>query len=271
MLVEDARCTHPHLAKLLDSRIVYVKDPSAPARLNTLQKQASDLLASDRRYACSDALLRKAKEVYADCCLADSVSEARIAAGCCIRLLLDAVMLYHGNYFKRGNKRTFEELQQLNLPFSLQEPVAAVIHACSVRSIQQHLTVLLRLINNHLQHPTKKSSPAPENLGGTYEEMYSNWKNKMSEAADRKDVFSSFTNLLSLQLMFCELEAEIALEPIDTMSAFSPENLPGNTDCFDQALQKYLSVYEKIGLPIREFSDADAFVKAYLYSDMTDN
>jgi len=93
----------------------------------------------------------------------------------------------------------------------------------------------------------------------------------MSEAADRKDVFSSFTNLLSLQLMFCELEAEIALEPIDTMSAFSPENLPGNTDCFDQALQKYLSVYEKIGLPIREFSDADAFVKAYLYSDMTDN
>ena len=73
-------------------------------------------------------------------------------------------MLYHGNYFKRGNKRTFEELQQLNLPFSLQEPVAAVIHACSVRGIQQHLTVLLRLISNHLQHPTPISSPAPENL-----------------------------------------------------------------------------------------------------------
>ncbi|GFI43519.1 hypothetical protein IMSAGC018_01193 [Lachnospiraceae bacterium] len=30
------------------------------------------------------------------------------------------------------------------------------------------------------------------------EEMYSNWKNKMAEAAGRNDVYSSFMNLLSI-------------------------------------------------------------------------
>ena len=35
-----------------------------------------------------------------------------------------------------------------------------------------------------------------------YEEMYSNWKNKMTKAAGRNDVYSSFMNLLSLQYIF---------------------------------------------------------------------
>ncbi|MBQ3178409.1 MAG: nucleotidyltransferase domain-containing protein [Clostridia bacterium] len=267
MLTEDARCPHPHLAKLFDSRIVYVKDPVACIRLDALKKQASAILASEERYACADKLLRQAKEMYADCCLADSLSAARIAAGCCIQLLLDAVMLYHGAYFRRGTKRTFEELEQLHLPFSLEEPVTAVICAASVMDIQSHLTLLLRLVNNHLQHPKEKMTPTPENLRGTYEEMYSNWKNKMTEAAHRGDVFSSFMNLLSLQMMLGELETEFALEPIDVMQQFDPDNLSGNAVCFDRALQKYRSVYEKIGLPVREFADMDTFIHAYLHSD----
>lgn len=110
MLTEDAKCNHPHLAKLLDSRIVYIKDPAALPRLEKLRKQASDLLASEKRYIPAGNLLRQAKELYADCCLTDSLSEARIAAGCCIQVLLDAVMLFHGAYYSRGTKRTFQEL-----------------------------------------------------------------------------------------------------------------------------------------------------------------
>lgn len=54
------------------------------------------------------------------------------------------------------------------------------------------------MIDGYLQVPKKKECPSAENLRGTYEEMYSNWKNKMAEAAGRDDVYSSFMNLLSL-------------------------------------------------------------------------
>ena len=61
------------------------------------------------------------------------------------------------------------------------------------------------MIDGYLQVPKKKECPSAENLRGTYEEMYSNWKNKMAEAAGRDDVYSSFMNLLSLQWMFYEI------------------------------------------------------------------
>ena len=51
----------------------------------------------------------------------------------------------------------------------------------------------------------KKADALCPDLRGTYEEMYSNWKNKMTEAACRDDVYSSFMNLLSLQWMFYEI------------------------------------------------------------------
>ena len=267
MLTEDAQCSHPHLAKLLDSRIVYIQDPAALPRLEALRKQALDLLSSEKRYIPAGHLLRRAKELYADCCLTDSLSEARISAGCCIQVLLDAVMLYHGAYYKRGTKRTFAELQQLSLPFSLQDAVTAVICAGSVRDMQSRLNMLLRLVNGHLQFPTEKSAPTADSICGSYEEMYSNWKNKMTEAADRGDIYSSFMNLLSLQMMFRELEAGIALEPIDVMAGFHPENLTENALHFDQAIRKYRSIYEKLGLSVREFADVKAFVREYLSSN----
>ena len=76
-------------------------------------------------------------------------------------------------------------------------------------------------------------------------------------------------NLLSLQMMLRELETEIALDPIDVMGSFDPEDLSGNAAHFDHALQKYRSIYEKIGLPVREFADADAFIREYLQSDIS--
>lgn len=139
-----------------------------------------------------------------------------------------------------------------------------MIRAGSVREIQHCLNVLLRLVNNHLQFPIEKKAPTAENLCGTYEEMYSNWKNKMTEAADRGDMYSSFMNLLSLQMMFRELAAEIALEPIDVMASFHPENLADNAVNFDQAIREYLSVYKRLHLPVREFTDIEAFIREYL-------
>ena len=61
MLTEDAKCTHPHLAKLFDSRIVYVKDRSALERLDRLKEQAADLLTSGNRYGNTEKLIRSAK------------------------------------------------------------------------------------------------------------------------------------------------------------------------------------------------------------------
>ena len=125
------------------------------------------------------------------------------------------------------------------------------------------MTEVFVLADEYLQVPKKKVLPSAENLRGTYEEMYSNWKNKMTEAAGRDDVYSSFMNLLSLQWMFYEIAECIAVDGFEIMDKFSPQNLEGNVDVFDQALNKYHAEYEKVGICPRHFESMTEFIESY--------
>ena len=263
MLEEDAQCSHAHLSKLFDSRIVYCKDKSALERLDEIRRKAAELLASDRRYEKAEQVYSDAKKMFAEVCLAQSLSKARSCAGAAIEFIENAVMLYNGQYFRKGTKRALDELKQLGLPFDLETRILAVIQAETVEKIRAELTKIFVLTDGYLQVPKKKKLPSAENLRGTYEEMYSNWKNKMTEAAGRDDVYSSFMNLLSLQWMFYEIAECIAVDDFEIMDKFSPKNLEENVDVFNQALNKYLAEYGKVGICPRHFESMTEFVEDY--------
>ena len=263
MLEEDAQCGHAHLSKLFDSKIVYCKDKSALERLDEIRSKAAELLASDRRYEKAEQVYSDAKKMFAEVCLAQSLSKARSCAGAAIEFIENAVMLYNGQYFRKGTKRALDELKQLRLPFDLEAGILAVIQAETVEKIRERLMEVFVLTDGYLQVPKKKELPSAENLRGTYEEMYSNWKNKMAEAAGRDDVYSSFMNLLSLQWMFYEIAESIAVDDFEIMDKFSPKNLEENEDVFDQALNKYLAEYEKVGICPRHFESMKEFVEDY--------
>ena len=59
-------------------------------------------------------------------------------------------------------------------------------------------------------HEKEKKEPS-ESLTGTYEEIYSNWRNKVEEAAEQNNVFASFMNTCNLQYIRgnkCSVHAE---------------------------------------------------------------
>ncbi len=262
MLENDAQCDHAHLSKLFDSVIVYCKDKSALKRLDEIRRKAAELLASDRRYEKADQAYSNAKKMLAEVYLAQSLSKARSCAGVAIEFIENAVMLHNGRYFRKGTKSALDELKQLGLPFDLETRILAVIQAETVEKIRAELMEVFVLADGYLQVPKKKELPSAENLRGTYEEMYSNWKNKMTEAAGRDDVYSSFMNLLSLQWMFYEIAECIAVDGFEIMDKFSPQNLEGNVDVFDQALNKYLAEYEKVGICPRHFESMTEFIES---------
>ena len=132
-----------------------------------------------------------------------------------------------------------------------------------MEEIRAELTEIFVLTDGYLQVPKKKELPSAENLRGTYEEMYSNWKNKMAEAAGRNDVYSFFMNLLSLQWMFYEIAECIAVGGFEIMDKFNPKNLEENVDAFDQALNKYLAEYEKVGICPKHFESMTEYVEDY--------
>lgn len=264
MLEEDAKCNHAHLSKLLDSSLIYIKDQSAVQRLEGLKKKALDLLASDERYEKAQAAFDNAKKMYADCFLTDSVSQIRTDAGAVIYSLLDAVMLYHGRYFRKGVKRTFEELELLNISFDLEKNVMDIIRAETVTEIRNRLTDLMKSMQTFLMFPHEKAIPNQDNISGTYEEMFSNWRNKMQEAADREDLFSSFMNMVSFQFMVHEIAENVAVNEFEIMNSFDPYHLEKNIEVFDNALGKYLEEYRKVGIEPKCFASVSDFLANYL-------
>ena len=267
-LESDAQCRHPHLAKLLDSQIVYMRHPDDDERLNALRVQAKATLASPVRFERSREVLAKAKSAYADCAMALTLHVARAAAAEMISYMLDAVMLYHGRYFSRGVKRTFEETQQLNLPFDLQESILRIIRAESSQGVVAAATETLRAITAAMPFPAEKAAPSASNLTGTYEEMYSNWRGKMAEANAHHDVFASFMNLAWFQGMLQGIAAEVEIPQFAMLDRFDPVHLELNAALFDETLASYEAVYRQAGMQPVRYRDVEAFRKMYAPNGM---
>jgi hypothetical protein len=259
----DAECHHAHISKLMDSQIVYVNDQEAYQELLQLRRQAKKFLESEERFQRVNELVNKAKTSYANACLYDELGQVRLEAFGVIHYLLDAVMLYHGRYFKRGVKRTFEELATLPLDDMFTDTIRKIVASKDIFELRELLKILILYAVSHTRREKPKSE-ASDNLAGTYEEMYSNWRNKVEEAAENDDAFASFANMCNLHLMFKEISEEVEIGTFDIMDAYSSDSLEDNIRTFDGYLQKYEEVYVRAGINVKRFADVDEFVAYYL-------
>ena len=259
----DAECRHAHLSKLLDSQIVYVKNQAAYDELCALRERAKQLLQSEERFQRAYELLDRAKVAYANACLREELGQVRLEAYGVISCLLDAVMLFHGTYFKRGVKRTFEELAALPMDDVFAQTIQKAVVSKEIDSLRELLKRLILCAERHMHREKQKAEPS-EALSGTYEEMVSNWRNKVEEAAKNADAFASFMNLCGFQLMLSEIAEETAVGLFPVMDEYDPDDLEENTNTFDRYLQKYEQAYWRAGISVKRYADVDAFVADYL-------
>ena len=266
MLEGDAACEHPHLGKLMDAKILWVRDPEVTMRLEELRTKAALALASEERFSRGEAALGRGKAAMAECFLAESLACARYHAAGVICEGLNAVMLSHGVYFRRGVKRATEEVARVAPDWDARRSALAVAEAPDTDALREAVTGFLREARDHMDKPapTEREAPCRENLSGSYEEMVSNWQNKMAEAAERGDLFSSFMNLASLQGMLDGMAAALDFPAVEAMARYDPRDLRKNAEAFDGALAEYLEVYRRVGMEPKRYADVEAFLRMYL-------
>lgn len=259
----DAECHHAQLSKLMDSRIVYVKNQEAYDELCKLREKTKAFLESEERFQRVNELIEKAKVSYADSHLHEKLGQVRVDA-CEVMLdLLDAIMLYHGTYFKRGVKRTFEELAKLSVEEEFSNNLKKIAASKDVSELRILLKNLILYVESHTRQEKQKEDPSKE-LSGTYEEMYSNWRNKVEEATGNHDVFASFMNMCSFHGMLSDISSEVNIGTYNIMEEYNPDCLEDNVRIYDKYLEKYEEVYKKAGITVKRFSDVDKFAADYL-------
>ncbi len=264
MLEDDAKCGHAHLSKLMDSEAVYVREKSVTRRLEGLKKQAGDILASENRFEVVADIREDLCKIYGHAFLAETIGQLRCWAAYMITLSLDAVMVWNGTYFKHGVKRTFEELKGLDVPNDFEANIMKIVQAKNYTEVGNTLGTLFKSLMQFTERRPEKNDPSKESLAGSYEEMFSDWKNKMPEAAKRGDLFSSFMNLASLQFMLEDIGSENNITSFNVMEEFDTVDLKKNEEIFDKALEKYHQEYVKLGMEPVRYTDVEAFVRDYI-------
>ena len=264
MLEDDANCRHAHISKLMDSEVVYVRDESVTERLEGLKNKAREILGSDKRFEVIAGIREELCKLYGRAFVAETIGQLRGWAAYMITLSLDAVMLWNGTYFKRGVKRSFEELEELDMPDDFEKNIMRIVQAKNYIELGIALGTLFKSVMRFTERRTRKDVPTREKLAGTYEEMFSNWRNKMPEAAEQGDAFASFMNLASLQYMLEDISAENAIARFSVLEEFDANDLAKNAKIFDDALEDYRREYVKLGMEPVRYAGVDAFVQDYL-------
>lgn len=146
----------------------------------------------------------------------DELGQVRLDSFGVIYYLLDAMMFYHGTYFKRGVKRIFEELEKLPIEEAFSDMIKSVAGSKDVTELRELSKGVLLYVENYTRREEEKREPSQE-LTGTYEEMYSNWRNKVAEAAEQDNAVASFMNLCNFHYMIAEIGDEVEIDNFNIM------------------------------------------------------
>ena len=201
---------------------------------------------------------------------AGTLTDIRKQAMEALYYLPDALMLLNKQYYRRSTRRLYDELHLLGKrPAEICGLLESVTAADTEDSLKSALTSLLRETEAvfdavRAELPAQKEAPSPENLTGTYEEMFSNWRNKMYLAAKTGNRMLSFATIGCLQAMLDEIADGVNIAHYDAVAGYVPDNLWKTAEFFDRTIEAYLAEYEKAGISVKRYADIDAFAEDYL-------
>ncbi|MDY2937953.1 MAG: nucleotidyltransferase domain-containing protein, partial [Fusicatenibacter sp.] len=164
-LREDSKCHHAQISKLMDSKIVYIKNQQAYEELCRLREQTRQFLASEKRDQRVDELIDKAKIAFANAYLHDSLGQVRMDACEVIDDLCDAMMLFHGRYFRLGVKRMLEELASIGVDDCFLAVIKKIVVCKELSEMRGLLGNLLAYSDIHLRKKKEKAAPSKDLAG----------------------------------------------------------------------------------------------------------
>lgn len=261
----------PNIAKLMDSQIVYCCDEKYRSELLELRKSAAEIMNSPfsrEDFLKAEKSFKEAEHFYVSAMVSEGMADIREQAGYALYYLENAVAMLNKKYFRLGMRRIYEELEAMEKrPDGLCGMIERVVGADSGEEIKNALAALIRETALVFRRERKKLSNGAElraeNISGTYEEMFSNWRGKMHLAADVQDRHLAFMSIANLSAMLSETGFGGRDGKYDGFGFYDPEDLGRTALGFDDFLDRYLGEYDKAGIKPLRFPDIDSFAEYY--------
>lgn len=271
--------TNPYVTKLIDLDIIYVHDADVLKRYKELQTKLKASMKNDKLVLknIEDHFSKAISEL-------DKLNQNENDLGLAYRSLARIIkevefIIYMSNrsYVKRGTKRVPEEVcNKTNLPIGFVEAYSDITNCKSVDEIKEKANKLMGCITTFVnkkgieytisveeKKETERKELMPKNLFGTYEEIYSNWKNKMMHAVSINSRYLSFVTMSSCQEFYDEMYNIFNIPKIELIANYNPEDLISNIKHFDGCMDKWLRLYGEYGVSVNYYSDLNELENLY--------
>lgn len=274
-----AEYPHPYVTKLIDLDIIYVHDKDVLKRYKDLQLGLNANMSNDNLVLKNiEAHFNKANYEL------DKLNQNENDLGLAYRSLAHIIketefIIYMANksYVKRGTKRVPEEICNMkNLPEGFIEIYSDITNCKSVEEIKEKANKLVSCITTFVSEKGIKYTPTieekkeserkelmPNNLLGTYEEIYSNWKNKMMHAVTINSRYLSFVTMNSCQEFYDEMASMFNIPQIELMVNYNPDNLGSNVNFFNSCMEQWLSLYRTHGVEVNYYANLSELESLY--------
>ncbi|GKU27512.1 nucleotidyltransferase domain-containing protein [Clostridium folliculivorans] len=271
-LEDMAKFDNTFVSHAIDVDIVYSRNNECVERFMRLREKALNIINGPMN---SDLLKKTKKHLdnailsYGQMMLEDEIGIVRKLSGDVINNLTNTVCYLNHNYFKLGVKHQLEELIAMErVPRDFEKYFNNVIFAKSVEEIKQATEILIKAVRelyDDIEAETiDMTVPTKDSLKGTYEEIWSNWRNKIQYALKHNDIFLAFSSGVSCHNFYNEMHISRGTALINLMKDFQAENLEEFSNTFSEAMEIYRHEYDKLGMQVVIYDSIDEFKVDYL-------
>ena len=269
-----AEYNHPYVTKLFDLNVVYSRNEEVWQKYKLYQNRVKSNMGNTE--LVNKHIGEHFSKVLSSANSLQNTSNIGVAyrkLASIIKEIEFILFMINRTYIRRGTKRVPEEIASLQvLPQDFLKIYNDIVNCKTLEEIQTKVLMLVSPIKNLLDSMSISYEPKEENkndlakraitaadLPGTYEEIYSNWKNKMYHAIDINSAYLSFVTMSSCQEFYDEMADEFDIPRIELLANYSPEDLKGNATLFDNALNEWKKLYDMFGLTINYYSNLEEF------------
>ncbi len=271
--IEDkATLKNPGVSCLVDLHILYCADQKYMDKWNAYKKRALDALAQPIGKECiarAKDHINKAKQEFANVMLLEDLGGVRNASCNVLYNLVNALTNLNNTYFKRGVKRYLEEICSYEyVPHHVEALYMAMVNGKSIEAIRSSahnfLKAMVELYEAMYEKFVEKPIPTYENLTGTYEELWCNYRNKVLQCVVSGDKSYAYHVAMGAQHFLDEMTEDRGTIKIDLLQHFDSDNLGLFKDKFLEAMEKYLEEYTKVGKNVVKYETFDELYRDFM-------
>ncbi len=275
---DSSKYNDPYVTKLFDLDIVYTRDDSVMERYLSLRDITRKNMSSDE--VVFNSVRKQATELVKNYMLLEETGDL----GTGYRLLNKIItnvefIIYMVNrcYVRRGTKRVPEEIAGMDkLPIKFLDTYNIICNGdnltylkAGASSFMMDMDELLSEFGIEADEVTfnkrkfKELDLTADNIRGTYEEIYSNWKNKMYHAVDINSKYLSFRTMASCQDFYDEMAEIFDIPRIELLVKYNPNDLKENSVAFDEAMEEWKKLYDEVGLDVQYYENLESLENLY--------